>query len=101
MTQTAFYSIDQENLPKQYWHLADTFAELHALASSQLPLGVLRITVADLMVVLDWLDRTAPSDSTGPQQGAAARISAAISSGKPEWSRKPGSDHRLAARHDR
>lgn len=78
MTQTAFYSLDQENLPKQYWHLADTFAELHALASSQLGLGVVRITVADLMLVLDALDQTAPAGWNGPEQAAADRISAAI-----------------------
>ncbi len=88
MGLTSFYAIDQERLPKPYWELADTFADLHALVGTRTP-GVLRITAADLRIVLDVCAQSEESQS-GPQRNAIARVRASL--GLPAPALEPSPD---------
>jgi hypothetical protein len=74
MASTAFYALDQERLPKEEWDLADSFARLHALTSSDSVDGVVRITVADLMLVLEAWNLIGDRGQFARHRAAADRI---------------------------
>jgi hypothetical protein len=76
MGLTSYYAIDQERLARQHWDLADTYADLHRLAQSGVP-GVLRITVADLRIVLDCCSEHGAPQSTR-QRDVIARVRASL-----------------------
>jgi hypothetical protein len=78
MTRTAFYALDQERLPKQDWDLADSFARLHELAGCESVDGVARITVADLMLVLEAWDLVENRDEYPRHQNAVNRVVEAL-----------------------
>jgi hypothetical protein len=77
VARTAFYALDQEDLPKDDWDLADTFARLHSIATGGSS-GVVRVTVADLMLALDMCERVEDSEETRAHRHAIARIRAAL-----------------------
>ena len=77
MPLTAFYAIDQTELPRQHWELADCFADLHALTTGGVP-GVARITVADLMLVLEVLSQAESRQELERHRNAVARVREAV-----------------------
>ena len=74
MASTAFYALDQERLPKEEWDLADSFARLHALTSGDAGGGVARITVADLMLVLEAWNLLEDHEQHARHRAAVSRI---------------------------
>jgi hypothetical protein len=78
MTRTAFYALDQERLPRQEWDLADSFARLHEIVASDASDGVVRITVADLMLVLEAWNLVDDPDEYPRHGNAVARIAKAL-----------------------
>jgi hypothetical protein len=79
VSRSSFYALDHARLPVEQQELADTFAELHALAGE--PEGpVVKIVVADLMLALEAWQRLDEGQRDGPHAAAIARIIAAIDS---------------------
>jgi hypothetical protein len=78
MPRTAFYALDQEHLSRDDWDLADAFARLHELVSRNGAAGVVRVTVADLMLVLDGWETIEDSERFRPHRNAVERIRAAL-----------------------
>jgi hypothetical protein len=76
MGLTSFYAIDQERLARKHWDLADTHADLHRLVQAGVP-GVLRITVADLRIVLDCCSQHGELQSSR-QRDVIARVRASL-----------------------
>jgi hypothetical protein len=74
---TAFYSIDQEQLDRRYWELADSLASMHDLAASGTP-GVCRITRADLMLALEAWNYLDDMPQLERHKSALARIIDAV-----------------------
>jgi hypothetical protein len=81
VARTAFYALDQEHLSRDDWDLADAFARLHAIASTNGGGGVARITVADLMLVLDGWESIGDSERFRRHRSAVARIREALGPG--------------------
>jgi hypothetical protein len=81
MTRTAFYALDQEQLSREDWDLADAFARLHEIASGDGAVGVARITIADLMLVLDGWETIEESERFRAHRSAVARIRQALGPG--------------------
>jgi hypothetical protein len=77
VTLTPFYALDQEHLRREYWELADLFAELHALATGRTT-GLARITVADLLLALDAWNHIEERPELLRHRVAVARIGQAL-----------------------
>lgn len=77
MTLTAFYALDQEHLPERHWCLADSFAEMHDLATSGTD-GLSRITVPDLMLALEGWNHVDDGPQFRPHRMAVSRIIGAL-----------------------
>ena len=84
MTRTAFYAIDQEHLDARYWSLADTFAEMHALLP-EAPHGVVRITSADLRLVLDCCALVPDGALMPGHEQAIARLASVLDPDVRQW----------------
>jgi hypothetical protein len=68
---------DRDHLPNDDWDLADTFARLHSIATGD-STGVVRGTVAYLMLALDVCELVHDREETPSSSIVIARIRAAL-----------------------